>query len=46
MVLYTLEKTFGSCRAFHDHMEELTEDKYADEFLNIVRPLPRCASHL
>lgn len=40
MILYTLERTFcdgaNCCRAFHDHADELTADKYRTEFLNIV----------
>ncbi|KAJ7597289.1 spermidine synthase [Mycena floridula] len=36
MVLHTLETSIGSCRAFHDLMGELSVEKYATEFINIV----------
>ncbi|TFL05909.1 S-adenosyl-L-methionine-dependent methyltransferase [Pterulicium gracile] len=35
-ILLTLEKVFGTCRAFHDMFEELKEPAYATEFINIV----------
>ncbi|RDB19898.1 hypothetical protein Hypma_012759 [Hypsizygus marmoreus] len=36
MVLLTLEKSFGQCRAFHDLFGDLTDDKYDTDFINIV----------
>ena len=36
MVLHTLEKTIGRCRAFHDLLKTLEPEKYKTEFLNIV----------
>ncbi|KAF9534772.1 hypothetical protein CPB83DRAFT_842919 [Crepidotus variabilis] len=36
LVINTLEKSFGQCRAFHDAFEAVPEDKYTDEFINMV----------
>jgi len=36
MVLYTLEKSFRQCRAFHDWFGDLSEEKYEVEFVNMV----------
>jgi hypothetical protein len=36
MVLYTLEKSFGQCRGFHDLPGDLLEKQYTTEFVNIV----------
>lgn len=36
MILHTLEHNFKQCRAFHDWMKTLEEDRYSDEFINIV----------
>ncbi|KXN89518.1 Spermidine synthase [Leucoagaricus sp. SymC.cos] len=36
MILHTLERNFRQCRAFHDWMSTLDEDKYNEEFINIV----------
>ncbi|KAJ3568828.1 hypothetical protein NP233_g5455 [Leucocoprinus birnbaumii] len=36
MILHTLESNFKQCRAFHDWMKTLDEDKYSEEFINIV----------
>jgi len=36
MILLTLEKSFGQCRAFHDTFGELPEEKYETELVNIV----------
>jgi spermidine synthase len=35
-ILFTLEKSFSQCRAFHDSFEEMTEEKYQTEFINMV----------
>lgn len=36
LVINTLEKNFAQCRAFHDLFDDLTQEKYATEFINIV----------
>ncbi|KAG7449478.1 spermidine synthase [Guyanagaster necrorhizus] len=37
MILYTLSKAFGQCRAFHDvGIADLSEDQYETEYINIV----------
>ncbi|PPQ63423.1 hypothetical protein CVT24_004933 [Panaeolus cyanescens] len=36
LVVSTLEKAFGQCRAFHDMFDEFPEEKYATEFINMV----------
>ncbi|KAG5648859.1 hypothetical protein DXG03_000208 [Asterophora parasitica] len=36
MVLQTLEKSFGQCRAFHDLFNVMTEEQYDSEFINVV----------
>jgi hypothetical protein len=40
-VLFTLEKTFGRCRGFHDLMGVLSTEKYEEEFINIAS-IPSC----
>ncbi|KAI0796915.1 S-adenosyl-L-methionine-dependent methyltransferase [Abortiporus biennis] len=35
-IVLTLTKVFGQCRAFHDSMEELSEEKLSNEFINWV----------
>jgi hypothetical protein len=46
LVINTLEKSFAQCRAFHDLFDELTDEKYDTEFLNMVcdlhQTLVRC----
>ncbi|KAF9013363.1 spermidine synthase [Cyathus striatus] len=36
MIVYTLEESFGKCRAFHDVFGELPDEKYQTEFVNMV----------
>ncbi|KAF5387657.1 hypothetical protein D9615_000594 [Tricholomella constricta] len=36
MVLQTLEQSFGQCRAFHDLFNEMTEEQYDVDFINVV----------
>ncbi|KAG6910941.1 hypothetical protein DXG01_005995 [Tephrocybe rancida] len=36
MVLSTLEKSFESCRAFHDLFNAISDEQYDTEFINIV----------
>ncbi|KAF8076632.1 spermidine synthase [Lyophyllum atratum] len=36
MVLLTLEKSFGQCRAFHDLFGEMTDAQYDVDFINVV----------
>ncbi|KAK7675897.1 hypothetical protein QCA50_021162 [Cerrena zonata] len=35
-VVTTLKRAFGQCRAFHDSMEEVTEEKLSNDFMNWV----------
>ncbi|THV08321.1 hypothetical protein K435DRAFT_740343 [Dendrothele bispora CBS 962.96] len=36
LVLYTLESVFPRCRAFYDSMDDVPEEKYAEDFTNQV----------
>lgn len=36
MIFQTLERSFSQCRAFHDMIGELTEEKYDSDFINVV----------
>ncbi|KIM46329.1 hypothetical protein M413DRAFT_441412 [Hebeloma cylindrosporum] len=36
LVINTLEKSFGQCRAFHDVFDGLNDEKYDTEFINVV----------
>ncbi|KDR83895.1 hypothetical protein GALMADRAFT_236367 [Galerina marginata CBS 339.88] len=36
LIIHTLEKSFGQCRAFHDLFDTLPEEKYDTEFINMV----------
>jgi len=48
MILHTLEHNFKQCRAFHDWMNKFDEDKYDQEFINIVSDLStqNCTYHM
>jgi hypothetical protein len=35
-ILATLNKTFGSCRAFHDYTADISPEKLESEFINMV----------
>ncbi|TFK43670.1 spermidine synthase [Crucibulum laeve] len=36
MIIHTLERSFGNCRAFHDMFGELSDEIYDTDFINMV----------
>ena len=37
LIVNTLERSFGHCRAFHDMTDPFTDQEYNTEFINMVR---------
>lgn len=36
LIITTLEQSFEQCRAFHDMLDTMAEDKYDTDFVNMV----------
>lgn len=46
LIVNTVERSFGLCRAFHDLLDSFTEEKYNTEFINMVRLFMAQEKHL